>query len=90
LDAVGGEATTDTPFATAMLAVGAKNVYVENKQYPVVPATDPPTTKGPTLAAMSSLSVGTFTGGSKPVSIMQPFLAVNFIIALDGIFPPRS
>lgn len=28
-------------------------------------------------------------GGSQPFSIMQPYLAVNCIIALEGIFPPR-
>lgn len=30
------------------------------------------------------------TGGNAPVSIMQPFLCVSFIIALNGIFPSRS
>lgn len=29
-------------------------------------------------------------GGSQPFSIMQPYLAVNYIIALEGIFPSRS
>ncbi len=30
------------------------------------------------------------TGGSQAHNNMQPFLAVNYIIALNGIFPPRS
>lgn len=30
------------------------------------------------------------TGGGQPVNNMQPYLAVNFIIALVGIFPPRD
>ncbi len=30
------------------------------------------------------------TGDSKPVPVMQPFLAINYIIALQGVFPPRS
>ena len=30
------------------------------------------------------------TGNSQPVDNMQPFLAINFIIALQGIFPSRS
>jgi microcystin-dependent protein len=30
------------------------------------------------------------TGGSQPVNNMQPFLAVYYIIALQGIFPSRS
>lgn len=29
-------------------------------------------------------------GGGLPVSIVQPFLAVNYIIAIEGIFPPRD
>jgi microcystin-dependent protein len=30
------------------------------------------------------------TGGSQPFDTHQPFLGVNFIIALQGIFPSRS
>ncbi|WP_312939718.1 phage tail protein [Stutzerimonas balearica] len=30
------------------------------------------------------------TGGSQPVAIRNPYLGVNFIIALDGIFPSRN
>ena len=30
------------------------------------------------------------TGGSQPHNNMQPYLAVSFIIALQGIFPPRN
>ena len=29
------------------------------------------------------------TGGSQPFSIMQPYLGLNYIIALEGIFPSR-
>jgi microcystin-dependent protein len=32
----------------------------------------------------------TVTGGSQPHSIMQPYLCVTFIIALQGIYPSRS
>jgi microcystin-dependent protein len=30
------------------------------------------------------------TGGSQPVGIVPPFTCVNFIIALEGIFPSRN
>ncbi len=30
------------------------------------------------------------TGGNQPVNNMQPYLAVTYIIALQGIFPPRQ
>ncbi len=40
-------------------------------------------------AAMSNAAVGN-TGGSVPHQNMQPYLGINFIIALQGIFPSRS
>ena len=30
------------------------------------------------------------TGGSQPFSVMQPYLGMNYIIALEGIFPSRN
>ncbi len=30
------------------------------------------------------------SGGNQPHDNMQPFLVINYCIALDGIFPPRS
>jgi microcystin-dependent protein len=30
------------------------------------------------------------TGGNQPVSVVQPFLVLNFCIALQGIFPSRG
>lgn len=30
------------------------------------------------------------SGGGAPMAVMNPFLAVNFSIALEGIFPPRD
>ncbi len=30
------------------------------------------------------------TGGSLPIGILQPFLALNYIIAVQGIFPSRN
>lgn len=48
-----------------------------------------PATPVPTLAPMASASIGP-AGGSQPVSVVQPFLSVNFIIALVGIFPSRN
>jgi len=32
----------------------------------------------------------TILGENRPLNNMQPYLVVNFIIALDGIFPPRA
>ncbi|MBB6634753.1 phage tail protein [Cohnella thailandensis] len=38
---------------------------------------------------MNPLAIGS-TGGSQAHNNMQPFLELNFIIALEGIFPPKS
>ena len=40
-------------------------------------------------AQMSSIAIGP-AGGSQPHTNLQPFLCVNFIIALEGVFPTQS
>ena len=35
-------------------------------------------------------AVAGITGGSQPFSIMQPYLGLSFIIALEGIYPSRN
>jgi microcystin-dependent protein len=42
-----------------------------------------------TMAAPGSVSTGV-VGGNVPLSVMPPYLGLNFIIALAGIFPPRN
>ncbi|SFU20889.1 Microcystin-dependent protein [Algoriphagus locisalis] len=39
--------------------------------------------------AMNPQAIGV-AGGSQPHSNMQPYLAMNYIICLQGIFPPRD
>jgi len=41
------------------------------------------------LTTMSSESVGP-AGGNQPFGIRNPYLGLNFIIALEGIYPSRS
>jgi microcystin-dependent protein len=41
------------------------------------------------LGGMAFQSI-TAAGGSLPHNNMQPYLALNYVIALQGIFPPRS
>lgn len=38
---------------------------------------------------MAAQSIGN-AGGSQPFSIMQPYLTINYLIALQGIFPSRN
>ena len=47
-------------------------------------ASDNTTKMAPTPAQASSL-----TGGGQPLPIREPFLAINYIIATQGIFPSR-
>ena len=35
-------------------------------------------------------NMNSVVGGSQPIGIVQPYLCVTFIIALEGIFPSRS
>ncbi len=41
------------------------------------------------MGDMPGITIGT-TGGSQPLPIRNPYLGVNFVIALEGIFPSRS
>ena len=41
-------------------------------------------------AAQMAVNAITPVGGSQPHSNMQPYLALNFVIALGGIFPSRD
>jgi microcystin-dependent protein len=46
-------------------------------------------TGGVSTAAMSPQAVGNY-GGSQPHTNMQPYLVLNFCIALQGIFPSQN
>jgi microcystin-dependent protein len=43
----------------------------------------------PPADQLNQLSVG-FTGGSQPHNNLMPYLTLNFCIALQGIYPPRT
>lgn len=44
----------------------------------------------PTLTSMNAQALTGFNGGNQPHNNMMPFMAMNWIICLYGIFPPRS
>jgi microcystin-dependent protein len=60
--------------AGSLLANGAKPDYYSDQ---------------PATTTLSPGAIGS-AGGGAPVSIQQPYLTLTFIIALQGIFPPRS
>lgn len=43
-----------------------------------------------TSASNASMSPTASTGGGQPHNNMQPYLAISFIIAIQGIFPARN
>jgi microcystin-dependent protein len=45
---------------------------------------------GNLMGSYSSMSVAPIAGSSMPISIVQPYLAMNYIIAVEGIFPSRN
>lgn len=56
-----------------------------------VTAFGPPTNtvKGQAISGNAGLTVGN-NGGSRAHNNMQPYLVINYIIALEGIYPSRS
>jgi microcystin-dependent protein len=52
--------------------------------------TPPPYYSNATPTAQMSPNVLSSTGGSQPHNNMAPYLGLTFIIALQGIYPPRS
>jgi microcystin-dependent protein len=74
-NATSAVATTGTPDNTVLLAQStAANLYAS---------------AGSNLQAMAPAAVSN-VGGSQPHLNMQPFLTLNFCIALQGIFPSQN
>ncbi len=77
--------------STANATVSPKNAYLSQTN---VPGTRPTTsdTYASSLATATTLNPATIQsqGGSLPHTNIQPLLAINYIIALQGIFPSRD
>jgi microcystin-dependent protein len=71
-------------------AVPAGGINLSDSAYvPASPVPKPKMYANPdTLVAMSASAIAT-AGGSQPHDNMAPSLALNFIIALEGIYPSR-
>jgi microcystin-dependent protein len=50
---------------------------------------DPDTTLNKATSGTPVVTVG-IAGGNQPHENLQPYLALNFIICIEGIFPPRN
>ncbi|NDW10797.1 phage tail protein [Dysgonomonas sp. 520] len=60
-----------------------------NGQYPAVSETNAYSATADTKMATTTLSTSQ-TGSGTPVNNMQPYTVVNYIIAIQGVFPSRN
>ncbi|MBE9180906.1 phage tail protein [Oculatella sp. LEGE 06141] len=60
----------------------AGNILASARSESYQPPATPPVTMNPGAMAIA--------GASQPHNNLQPYLVVNFIIALQGVYPPRS
>ena len=85
-------ATSQTPLhthtlnatAAAATATNPSNLLLANTSGPNLYLEDTPT------APLNAASIGSSGGGSQPHENMQPYICVNFCIAVEGIFPSRN
>lgn len=48
------------------------------------------TSDGGRMGPYSSLGTTPIAGNNQPISILEPYLAMNYIIAVEGIYPSRN
>ena len=88
IPALADAADTAAPATNAVLATGEDGAGGEVKNYNTSDPAD--TTLAPFLAPLSGSITATNTGASIPFNNMQPFIAINYIIAMQGTYPSRS
>lgn len=80
-----------TSYLTAVTAAQGRSPVTLNGLYTGTAPTSPANLGG---VAVTGTVTGTVTvapvGGSQPFSVTQPYLGLSFIIALEGVFPPRN
>jgi microcystin-dependent protein len=76
--AADGRPSSDSPAGAVLDSTGGTNIY----------ASDP--VAGVTMNPGAATAVVGVAGGNQPVSVQNPYLGVNYIIALEGIFPSRN
>ncbi len=89
-----GQMPTHAHVVVAKVSASAANV--DNSNNPAKLLAVP----GTNLYAPSSAATGTSLGGasvtlnpqggSQPIEILQPYLAINYVICVEGIYPSRS
>ncbi|PJJ54404.1 phage tail protein [Hymenobacter chitinivorans] len=79
-------ATTSAPSATVV--PGTPNGVTSGSEESVA-INNMVAASGATLVPLAPTAIGV-AGGSQPVSVMQPYLGLNYIICLFGIYPSRN
>jgi microcystin-dependent protein len=72
----GGAGSDSTPVNEYLAASGTDNLYAA-------------TAGAVTIPCIASAVTAANAGGGQPYNNMKPYLAMSFIIAMSGIFPPR-
>ncbi len=89
-------AHTHTVAASGSMAckTGAGDADSPGGNIPAGSATDEnyaaPASANGSMAAINVTGTTGIAGGSQPFSIMQPYLGMNYIICMQGIFPSRN
>ncbi len=82
--------TTQMPIHNHSLNVSKEDADAKNPNGQVLATTTAATyVAGPLDGVMNPQAIG-LAGGNQPHDNMQPYLAITFIIALEGIFPSRN
>jgi microcystin-dependent protein len=84
LRAQSGQASTATPGGNALAATGRNRTYSS-----AAPDVDMAPGSIEVAVESASTTIGS-TGSNEPVENRSPYLALNCIVALQGIFPPRN
>src|SRR5262249_16586205 len=91
LTATTNVSSTNQSAPTAPPILGAANYRDLNTGSPVPVNTYAPSGTTPAVTLPSPVTGATgLAGNNFPFSILPPYLAINWIIALEGIFPPRN
>lgn len=83
------DGNTDTPSSAVHLAKGSVTSGLSSSPAQIYNNSTPDTTLGGPMSISGSVAVG-LTGGSQSHENRQPFLAIYWIICLQGVFPSRS
>ncbi len=93
INAVTGAGNEATPGPTTLLAQGVATVALTHppSEFPGIAVTPNVYSNATTApnATMAPNMVGN-AGGNSPMNIQNPYLGINYIIAIEGVFPTRN